>query len=200
VFLPEGPLAILPLPGDRSSIVWTEARDRAATIQAMDDAGYLAALAPRVGAFLGAIRLTGARYAYPLGLSLAERFVDRRVALAGDAAHGIHPLAGQGLNLGLRDVAALAEVLAVARRRGQDLGAADVLAEYQRWRRFDAAVMAAATDGLNRLFSNDNPVLRLGRDLGLGLVNRLPALRRGLIREAAGLAGELPRLLQGRPL
>ncbi len=199
-FMPEGPLAILPLPGDRSSIVWTEARDRAAAIQALDDAGYLAALRPRFGDFLGAIALTGARYAYPLSLSLAERFTGARLALVGDAAHGIHPLAGQGLNLGLRDVAALAEVLTVARRRGEDLGAPAVLEEYQRWRRFDAALLAAATDGLNRLFSNDNPLLRLGRDLGLGLIGRLPALRRGLIREAAGLTGALPRLLQGRPL
>ena len=199
-FMPAGPLAILPLPGDRSSIVWTEATDRAADIGALDDAGYLAELRPRFGDFLGDIRLAGARYSYPLGLSLAERFVDDRVALAGDAAHGIHPLAGQGLNLGLRDVAALAEVVTTAHRRGQDIGAADVLAEYQRWRRFDASLLAAATDGLNRLFSNDNPLLRFGRDLGLGLVNRLPALRRGLIREAAGLSGALPRLLQGRPL
>ncbi len=199
-FMPEGPLAILPLPGNRSSIVWTEARERAAAIDALGDADYLAALRPRFGDFLGDIRLTGARYSYPLGLSLAERFVDDRLALVGDAAHGIHPLAGQGLNLGLRDVAALAEVVAAAHRRGQDIGAPDVLADYQRWRRFDATLLAAATDGLNRLFSNDNPLLRLGRDLGLGLVNRLPALRRGLIREAAGLSGSLPRLLQGRPL
>lgn len=199
-FMPEGPLAILPLPGRRSSIVWTEARARAAAIDALDDAGYLAALQPRFGDFLGPIALAGPRYSFPLGLSLAERFVDERLALVGDAAHGIHPLAGQGLNLGLRDVAALAEVLAAARRRGEDLGGAGALAEYQRWRRFDAALLAAATDGLNRLFSNDNPALRLGRDLGLGLVNRLPALRRGLIREAAGLTGALPRLLQGRPL
>jgi 2-octaprenyl-6-methoxyphenol hydroxylase len=199
-FMPAGPLAILPLPGNRSSIVWTETRARAATIEALDDAGYLAELRPRFGDFLGAIRLEGARYSYPLALSLAERFTADRVALAGDAAHGIHPLAGQGLNLGLRDVAALAEVLVAAHRRGQDVGAGDVLAGYARWRRFDTAVLAAATDGLNRLFSNDNPVLRLGRDLGLGLVNCLPALRRALIREAAGLSGDLPRLLRGRPL
>jgi 2-octaprenyl-6-methoxyphenol hydroxylase len=199
-FMPEGPLAILPLPGSRSSIVWTEARERAAAIERLDDGAYLAALRPRFGDFLGDFRLTGARYSYPLGLSLAERFTADRVALVGDAAHGIHPLAGQGLNLGLRDVAALAEVLAAARRRGQDLGAPDVLAAYQRWRRFDATALAAATDGLNRLFSNDNTALRLGRDLGLGLVGRLPALRRALIREAAGLAGDLPRLLRGRPL
>ncbi len=199
-FMPQGPLAILPLPGDRSSIVWTETRARAAMIQGLDDAGYLAAVRPRFGDFLGDIRLTGARYTYPLGLSLAERYVQPRLALAGDAAHGIHPLAGQGLNLGLRDVAALAEVVIGARRRGQDIGGLDVLETYQRWRRFDASVLAAATDGLNRLFSNDNLVLRLGRDLGLGLVDRLPGLRRRLIREAAGLTGTLPRLLQGQPI
>jgi 2-octaprenyl-6-methoxyphenol hydroxylase len=199
-FMPEGPLAILPLPGDRSSIVWTEAAARAAAIQAMDDAGYMAALRPRFGDFLGDLRLEGARFSYPLGLSLAERWVGPRLALAGDAAHGIHPLAGQGLNLGLRDVAALAEVLVRARRRGQDVGAPDVLDDYQRWRRFDTAMLVAATDGLNRLFSNDNPILRLGRDLGLGLVNRLPALRRALIGEAAGLTGDLPLLLRGRRL
>jgi 2-octaprenyl-6-methoxyphenol hydroxylase len=198
--MPAGPLAILPLPGDRSSIVWTERAERAAAIVRLDAAGYLAELKPRFGDFLGAIALEGERYAYPLGLSLAERWTLPRIALAGDAAHGIHPLAGQGLNLGLRDVAALAEVLAGARRRGEDIGAADVLERYARWRRFDTSLLAAATDGLNRLFSNDNPLLRLGRDLGLGAVNRLPALRRRLIAEAAGTAGDLPRLLRGEPL
>ena len=138
------------------------------------------------------------RFSYPITLSLAERLTAARVALAGDAGHGIHPLAGQGLNLGLRDVATLAEVLAAAARRGEDLGAPDVLGRYERWRRFDVAALAAATDGLNRLFSNDNPVVRLGRGLGLGLVGRLPTLRRALIGEAAGLAGDLPQLLRGR--
>ena len=199
-FMPEGPLAILPLPGERSSIVWTEASARAGAIMRLDEEGYLAALRPRFGDFLGDIALEGTRYSYPLGLSLAEAWVAPRLALAGDAAHGIHPLAGQGLNLGLRDVAALAEVVVAAHRRGQDIGAADMLGEYQRWRRFDTAVLAAATDGLNRLFSNDNPLLRLGRDLGLGLVNRLPPLRRALIAEAAGAAGDLPLLLRGRRL
>lgn len=199
-FMPSGPLAILPLPGDASSIVWTESTARAAAISGLDAAGYLAALRPRFGDFLGEIGLVGARYSYPLGLTLAERCVGPRLALAGDAAHGIHPLAGQGLNLGLRDVASLAEVVVAAARRGQDIGAADVLAGYARWRRFDIAALAVATDGLNRLFSNDNPLLRVARDLGLGAVNRLPALRRGLIAEAAGLAGDLPQLLRGRPL
>jgi 2-octaprenyl-6-methoxyphenol hydroxylase len=199
-FMPAGPLAILPLPGERSSIVWTERADRARAIMGLDAAGYLAELRPRFGSFLGEIGLEGERYAYPLGLSLAERWTLPRLALAGDAAHGIHPLAGQGLNLGLRDVAALAEVVVTARRRGEDVGAADVLARYARWRRFDTTVLAAATDGLNRLFSNDNPLLRLGRDLGLGLVSRLPGLRRALIAEAAGLAGELPQLMRGQRL
>ncbi len=199
-FMPEGPLAILPLPGNRSSIVWTEERGRAETIQGLGEADYLAILRPRFGDFLGEIGLEGRRFAYPLGLSLAERWIAPRVALAGDAAHGIHPLAGQGLNLGLRDVAALAEVLVAARRRGQDIGASDVLAGYERWRRFDTGLLAAATDGINRLFSNDNPLLRLGRDIGLGLVNRVPPLRRALIAEAAGLTGDLPALLRGKRL
>ncbi len=199
-FMPEGPLAILPLPGDRSSIVWTETAERARAISALDPADYLAVLRPRFGDFLGEIALAGGRYSYPLGLSLAERCTDARLALVGDAAHGIHPLAGQGLNLGLRDVATLAEVVVAARRRGQDIGAPDVLAGYARWRRFDIAALAAATDGINRLFSNDNPVLRFGRVLGLGLVDRIPPLRRALIAEAAGLSGDLPALLRGRPV
>ncbi len=200
LFLPAGPLAILPLPGNRSSIVWTEDRARAEAIARLEPEAYLAALHPRFGDFLGQIRLAGGRHRYPLGLTLAESFTAPRLALAGDAAHGIHPLAGQGLNLGLRDVASLAQVLVDARRRGQDLGAADVLDDYARWRRADTALMVGATDGINRLFSNDNPLLRLGRDLGLGLASRLPPLRRALIREAAGLTGELPRLMRGRPI
>lgn len=200
-FMPEGPLAILPLPGGyHSSIVWSETDAHAAAIQALDDAGYLAALRPRFGDFLGQIELAGARFTYPLSLSLAERFVSPRLALVGDAAHGVHPIAGQGLNLGLRDVGALAQVLVEAARRGEDIGAIDVLERYQVWRRFDATALALGMDAVNRLFSNDNPVLRLGRDLGLGLVNRLPGLRRGFIRQAAGLTGEVPRLLAGQAI
>ena len=200
MFFAEGPLAILPLRGNRVSIVWTEARERAEAVQAMDDEGYLAALAPRFGDFLGEVRLAGARYTYPLNLSLARRWTAQRLALVGDAAHGIHPLAGQGLNLGLRDVAALAEVLADARRRGEDWSREPVLERYARWRRFDTAGLALATDGLNRLFSNDNAMLRGLRDLGLGAVNAAGPLRRAFMREAAGLGGELPRLMRGRPL
>lgn len=199
-FMPPGPLAILPLPGDRSSIVWTESHANAARIESLDDAGYIAALRPRFGDFLGQIHLAGSRFSYPLELTLADTFVKDRLALVGDAAHGLHPIAGQGLNLGLRDVAALAEVLVEARRRGEEIGATDVLDRYQRWRRWDTATLALATDGFNRLFSNDNPVLRAARDLGLGAVNAVPALRRALIREAAGLNGDLPRLMTGRGL
>jgi 2-octaprenyl-6-methoxyphenol hydroxylase len=199
-FMPPGPLAILPLTGNRSSIVWTERDETARRIAAMDDEGYLATLRPRFGAFLGEIGLAGARFSYPLALSLADRLVADRVALVGDAAHKVHPIAGQGLNAGLKDVAALAEVLAEARQRGEDIGRAEVLARYQSWRRFDIATLAFATDGFNRLFSNDNPLIRLARDIGLGLVNSAPRLRRGLIREAAGLTGDLPRLSRGLPL
>jgi 2-octaprenyl-6-methoxyphenol hydroxylase len=200
-FMPSGPLAILPLKGGHhSSIVWSETDDVARAIQALPDDQYLEALRPRFGDFLGEISLAGARFTYPLSLSLAERFVADRVALVGDAAHGVHPIAGQGLNLGLRDVAALAEVLILARRRGEDVGSPVALEEYQRWRRFDATALALGMDAVNRVFSTDNPVLRLGRDLGMGLVSALPGLRRGFIRQAAGLTGELPRLLAGKPI
>jgi 2-octaprenyl-6-methoxyphenol hydroxylase len=196
-FMPGGPLAILPLTDDRSAIVWSERRERAEALLAMPDAAFLAALKPAFGSFLGDIALAGERWGYPLGLSLAQTMVADRVALVGDSAHGVHPVAGQGLNAGLRDVAALAEVLADARRRGEDPGSATVLHRYADWRRFDTATLALSTDAFNRLFSNDNPVLRLARDMGLGAVNRLPFLRRGFIREAAGLTGDLPRLMRG---
>ena len=199
-FMPAGPLAILPIVGNRSSIVWTEETERAAAIQAMDDEAYLDVLRPRFGSFLGEIALDGKRFSYPLGLSIAQDFVGERVALVGDAAHAVHPIAGQGLNAGLKDVAALAEVLADAVRRGEDIGRLDVLERYRQWRRFDVMTLAVATDGFNRLFSNDNSFLRTIRDLGLGAANALPGLRRGLIREAAGLTGDLPRLAKGEPL
>ena len=199
-FMPPGPLAILPLTDNRSSIVWSERTARADAIQAMSDADYLNELRPRFGSFLGDISLAGDRFTYPLSLSIASSFIGDRLALVGDAAHVVHPIAGQGLNAGLKDVAALAEVLTDARRRGEDIGRADVLARYQRWRRFDTAALAVATDGFNRLFSNDNGFLRVVRDIGLAATNALPGLRRGLIREAAGLTGDLPRLAKGRPL
>ncbi len=197
-FMPSGPLAILPLNDNTSSIVWTETTERAAEITVMNDVDYMACLHPCFGDFLGKISLKGGRYSYPLNLTLADRFVDHRLALVGDAAHGVHPLAGQGLNLGLRDIAALAEVLANAARRGEDIGTANVLKRFQQWRRFDTTTSVTSTDTINRLFSNDNPLLRTVRDLGLGLVNATPDLRRGLMRQAAGLTGELPKMLQGR--
>ncbi len=198
-FLPSGPLAILPLAGGHhSSIVWSERSAQAAQIQALDDAGYLAALRLRFGDFLGDIALAGARFTYPLNLTVAKEFVAPRIALIGDAAHGVHPIAGQGLNLGLRDVAALAEVLIEAARLGLDIGAANALVRYQEWRRFDTTVMALGMDGVNKLFSNDNPLLRGLRDLGMGAVNAAPALRRAFMGRAAGVAGQnQPRLLQG---
>lgn len=199
-FMPPGPLAILPLAGNRSSIVWSETSANATRINGLPEVEYIEVLKPRFGSFLGEISLAGARYTYPLGLSLATEMVAERVALVGDAAHGVHPIAGQGLNAGLRDVAALAEVIADAARRGEEIGNATMLGAYQQWRRFDNVTLALATDTFNRLFSNDNPVLRLARDVGMAAVNALPGLRRSFIREAAGLTGELPRLMQGRPL
>lgn len=195
-FMPPGPLAILPLPGNRSSIVWSETAENAAAIHALSDEDYMAVLRPRFGDFLGEISLSGARFTYPLGLSVANEFVAERVALVGDAAHGLHPIAGQGLNAGLRDVGALVEVLTDAKSRGEDFAAIDVLERYQQWRRFDTATLVAATDLTNKIFSNDNPILRAGRDFGMGVVNAIPGLRRRFIREAAGLTGELPRLMR----
>lgn len=199
-FMPPGPLAILPLTDNRSSIVWSETAANAAPINALPDDGYLDVLRPQFGDFLGEISLAGARYTYPLSLSLAHAMMATRVALLGDAAHGVHPIAGQGLNAGMRDVAALAEVIADAHRRGQDIGSATVLEQYQLWRRFDNTALALATDSFNRLFSNDNPLLRLARDVGMAAINALPDARRGFMREAAGLTGTLPRLMQGKAL
>ncbi|MFL5059360.1 MAG: ubiquinone biosynthesis hydroxylase [Xanthobacteraceae bacterium] len=199
-FLPAGPFAILPLKGNRSSIVWTEESAEAERIMALSDEAFHAELERRFGLRLGDIRVAGPRRAYPLGLSVARAFVAPRLALVGDAAHVIHPIAGQGLNMGLRDVAALAEVIVDAARLGLDPGASDVLDRYQRWRRFDTMAMGLATDGLNRLFSNRSDVLRLMRDIGLGLVDRLPALKDVFIREAAGLTGDVPKLLRGEAL
>jgi 2-octaprenyl-6-methoxyphenol hydroxylase len=199
-FLPAGPFAILPLKGKRSSIVWTETAREAERIVALPDDEFHDELEKRFGLHLGDIEVIGPRRAFPLGLFTARTFIAERLALIGDAAHIIHPIAGQGLNMGLRDVAALAEAIADAARLGLDIGAADVLERYQRWRRFDTMTMGVATDGLNRLFSNSSDVLRLARDLGLGVVERLPALKRVFIREAAGFTGEVPKLLRGEAL
>lgn len=200
-FMPGGPLAILPLPGNRSSIVWSEPEASARAIIALPEPAFLEVLRPRFGDFLGPIRLAGPRFSYPLNLTLAQDYVAPRVALVGDAAHGVHPVAGQGLNLGLRDVAALAEVLVDARRRGEDIGADPVLARYQTWRRPDATALALGMDAVNTLFSNGNPLLRAAREIGMGLVDAVPALRRGFMRQAAGLRlHPMPRLLTGQKL
>ena len=196
-FMPPGPLAILPLPGNVSSIVWSETDQTAAEFAALDDAAFLEVLRPRFGDFLGEIGLLGKRFSYPLGLTIANSFIAPRLALVGDAAHGMHPIAGQGLNAGLRDVGALVQVISEAAQRGEDFAAPDVLQRYQQWRRFDTATLALVTDVTNRLFSNDNPLLRLGRDIGMGVISAMPGLRRGFIREAAGLTGELPELMKG---
>ncbi|HZJ13076.1 MAG TPA: FAD-dependent monooxygenase, partial [Methyloceanibacter sp.] len=199
-FLPSGPFAILPLTGNRSSIVWTEGEAQGEAIMALDEARFLDELTTRLGLRLGEIALAGPRQSFPLDMQIARSFVADRFALIGDAAHVVHPLAGQGLNIGMRDVAALAETIIDATRLGLDIGAAAQLERYQRWRRFDSAFSAAVMDGLNRLFSNDSTPLRTLRDLGLGLVDRAPGVKRFLVREAAGATGTVPTLLTGQRL
>jgi len=199
-FLPAGPFAILPLRHNRSSIVWAERTEDADRIVALADDEFHRELEKRFGLRLGDIVVSGPRRAYPLGLWVARSFIADRLALVGDAAHVIHPIAGQGLNMGLRDVAAVAEAIVDGVRAGLDPGDASVLARYQRWRRFDTMTMSISTDILNRLFSNRSDVLRLVRDLGLGMVDRLPGLKRLFIREAAGMVGDVPKLLRGQAL
>ncbi|HUN96851.1 MAG TPA: ubiquinone biosynthesis hydroxylase [Bradyrhizobium sp.] len=199
-FLPAGPFAILPLKGNRSSLVWTERRDEAARIVGLSDEQFHEELEQRFGLHLGEIKALDKPRAFPLGYFVARSFIGERLALVGDAAHVIHPIAGQGLNMGLRDVAALAEVVVDAARLGLDPGEASVIERYQRWRRFDTMAMGLATNSLNLLFSNRSTLLRTVRDIGLGLVDRTPPLKNLFIRQAAGLAGEVPRLLKGEAL
>jgi 2-octaprenyl-6-methoxyphenol hydroxylase len=199
-FLPAGPFAILPLSGNRSSLVWTEKRSEAARIVALNEGEFHGELEQRFGLHLGEIKALDKPRAFPLSYFVARSFIGERLALIGDAAHVIHPIAGQGLNLGLKDVAALAEVIVDAARLGMDIGQADLLDRYQRWRRFDTMAMGLATNSLNLLFSNKSALLRAVRDIGLGLVDRTPPLKSVFIRQAAGLAGEVPRLLKGEAL
>lgn len=200
-FLPAGPFAVLPLPGGRRScLTWSETTENARLIMALDDAAFLVEVEKRLAGRRGAVKLAGPRQSWPLNLQIAREYAGDRLALAGDTAHGVHPIAGQGLNLGLRDVAALAEVIADAARLGQDIGSPHVLDRYTQWRRTDSAMSAATYDGLNKLFSNDWKILRTARDAGLGVVDRLPFVKQWLVSEAAGLTGTVPRLLEGHYL
>lgn len=208
-FLPAGPFAMLPMtdgPDDhgitrhRSSIVWTDDPRLVNFLIGLDDDAFGTEIERRFGLSLGHVRPVGPRFSYPLKLLVAERYLGNRLVLVGDAAHGIHPIAGQGFNLGIRDVAALAEVLVDAKRLGQDLGSALVLERYARWRRFDNLLLAGVTDGLTRFFSNDLAPVRLVRDLGFALFNKLPPVKRLAMRHAMGLVGDLPKLVQGKPL
>ncbi|WP_169543885.1 FAD-dependent monooxygenase [Sneathiella aquimaris] len=199
-FLNPGPFAILPMSGNRSSLVWTEQTDMAAKIMQLDDTDFQAQMASRFGDFLGKLEVVGPRWSYPLALHQSDTYISERLALIGDAAHGMHPIAGQGLNLGLRDVAALAEVVVDTARLGQDIGSQNMLNHYQRWRRFDSLALLAITDGLNKLFVTDVPPVRFARDLGLAAVNKMPRLKGFFMEHARGTVGELPRLLEGKPL
>ncbi|MEX2694075.1 ubiquinone biosynthesis hydroxylase [Rhizobium mongolense] len=200
-FLPSGPFAILPLTNNRSSLVWTERAHDADRLVAGDDLIFEEELERRFGHKLGALKVIGERRAFPLGLTLARAFVAPRFALAGDAAHGIHPISGQGLNLGFKDVAALAETIVEADRLGLDIGSINILERYQTWRRFDTFRMGVTTDVLNRLFSNDVMPVRIARDVGLGIVDRIPSLKSFFIGQAAGIAARNnPRLLAGETI
>ncbi|MDH5489670.1 MAG: UbiH/UbiF/VisC/COQ6 family ubiquinone biosynthesis hydroxylase, partial [Rhodospirillaceae bacterium] len=205
-FLPSGPFAILPLagtaekPGCRSSIVWTERSDLAPIMMNLDDEDFLEELQLRFGDFLGELKIIGPRFAYPLTLQFAQSYTAERLALVADAAHGMHPIAGQGLNMGLRDVAVMAEILSDAKKAGLDIGSAEVLEKYARWRRFDNTLMLAVTDALTHLFSNDIKPLKLARDIGLAAVNQMPPLKKLFMRHAMGTVGELPKLMRGERL
>lgn len=196
-FLPSGPFAILPMTGNRSSLVWTEREELAPSLMKLGEDAFNAEIAARFGGHLGAAKAAGPRWSYPLKFHLARDYVRPRFALAGDAAHGIHPIAGQGLNLGLKDAAALAETVLDAARLGLDFGRLDTLKRYERWRRFDSFTLAISTDALTRLFSNDVAPLRTLRDLGMGIVDRIGPARRFFMRHAGGDVGKLPRLMRG---
>jgi 2-octaprenyl-6-methoxyphenol hydroxylase len=199
-FRPAGPFASLPLRGNRSSLVWTETREKAEGIRGMAQDDLALLIEQAMGSTLGAVTLEDRPQVFPLRLQIARNLIAERLALIGDAAHVIHPIAGQGLNLGLKDVAALSEAVVDSMRLGLDWGDEAVLRRFQAWRRLDTSLMAMATDGLNRLFSNDVAPVRIIRDIGLGLVDRMPQLKSALITQASGLEGGGPKLLAGRAL
>ncbi|HPF47487.1 MAG: UbiH/UbiF/VisC/COQ6 family ubiquinone biosynthesis hydroxylase [Alphaproteobacteria bacterium] len=199
-FFPSGPFAILPLKNNHSSIVWCEPPQRAETIMALSERAFNAELAKKFGTFLGNVKSLGKRWSYPLTMQLADEYIAERFCLIGDAVHGIHPIAGQGFNLGLRDIAALSEILVDAHRLGGDIGSELVLERYVRWRRTDNNILALGMDGLTRLFSNDNPIIRFGRRAGLAIVEEAPVLKKFFMRHARGTVGKLPKLLRGEPL
>ncbi len=199
-FLPSGPFAILPLTGNRSSLVWTEKDRLIPTIMQLSDKAFTSEVCRRVGDFLGEVKVIGGRWSYPLTLQYADAYTAPRMALLGDAAHGIHPIAGQGLNLGVRDVAALIEVVKEAADVGLDIGAPDVLDRYAQWRHADNATLYGVTDILNRLFSNDIAPIRMARDFGLAAVNQIPPLKNFFMSHARGTVGELPKLLRGETI
>ena len=194
-FLPNGPLAVLPMKGKRSSVVWTEQHIHAKAVNSYDKTKYTNILEARLGNFLGKFKIIGDRHSYPLELKIADRFVDERLALVGDAAHSIHPIAGQGLNAGFKDIAVLAQVIEDAFLRGEDFGSLGVLKRYEEWRRFDSVQLAYSTDLFNKLFSNENEALRLVRNIGIKMLDSIPIAKQKIIKEAAGLTGELPRLM-----
>lgn len=199
-FFPSGPFAILPLQGNRSSIVWCEPPERTNTIMNLNEAGFNAELKKKFGDFLGEVQSIGLRWSYPLSMQLADHYTAERFCLIGDAVHGIHPIAGQGFNLGLRDIAALTEVLVDAKKIGADLGSELLLERYVHWRRTDNNVLALGMDGLTRLFSNDNPVISLGRRLGIAAVEEMPAMKKFFMQHARGTIGKLPKLLTGEKI
>ena len=196
-FTPSGPFAILPLPGNRSSLVWSERTGEAMRLAALDDDSFAAELRLRFGSHLGAVKMISGRHAYPLAMFIAESFAAERLALVGDAAHVLHPLAGLGFNLGLRDVAALADCVHDAAALGLDIGSTAVLDRYTQWRRFDTVATGAAMDGMNRLFANSNPLLTLLRRAGLLAVDRMGGLKSLFVKEASGASGTVPKLLRG---
>ena len=201
-FLPSGPFAILPLKtaqdklGHVSSIVWTEKTKFADFVMSLPDKEFQAELTLRFGDFLGGLSSFGPRFSYPLSLQFAKTSIATRLALIGDASHSIHPIAGQGLNMGMRDISALTETLVDAQRIGLDIGNQNILTTYQRWRRFDNTLMAASTDSLNRLFSNNFLPIRLARGVGLATVNKMPWLRKVFMRHAMGISGDVPKLMR----